>query len=55
MTFARHLLGMLSDLIRMPAHSGQWWVPVVVLGLVATAILVAVVKSTAPVAVYVLF
>lgn len=55
MMFVRHLGAMLSDLLRLPVHSGQWWVPVVVIGFVVTAIFVAAVKTTTPVAVYVLF
>lgn len=53
--FVRHLWTMVADLLRLPVHSGQWWVPVVVVGFVVTALFVAVVKTTTPVAVYVLF
>jgi hypothetical protein len=53
--FLRHLRSLVGDLLRLPVHSGQWWVPLVVAAFIVTALFVALVKTTTPVAVYVLF
>lgn len=49
---ARRIAG---DLAAYAVQTGKWWVPVVVVGLAATALLLVFVKVAVPTAVYVFF